>query len=540
LTEIIVDAAVAFYRFDDAEWELRPIVTANVPEADSFPTIKPGGGIEWTALKNGQTVEVADSEKTELAGDGNRFVQSEIAVPVGEKCVLVVGHKEPAAFDDWTASLVETLGAATETAITRTNQQQELQEQNQQLRNIEGLNKQIREISQIVVEADTRAELEQLVIDQLANAAQIEFAWIGHVDHHENRISPQTQAGSEQGYLDTVSLALTENENTEPTVQAARSKKPCYCENTTEQLLNTDWRTESIEREFKSVLSIPLVHEGTLYGIVSMYAKAENGFSESMRSVLEELGELLADAVVSKVQKDALHADETVELSFDIQSQACIVDQLVAATDCSIKLDGIVPQSGETTLLFTRVADGTAEQVVTHAEQISHVERSRLITSNEDPLVELQVSGSFIGTKIANSKYVLVDLQATTEQTSVTIEVPSGADTREAIALLESEFENVQLRSKQHTNRLSDSETPLPEDLLQTLTTRQREVIEIAYRVGYFDSPRRASGGEIAEMFGFSSTAFHQHIRKAQSKLFEQLLYTAENSLPAVQPNENS
>lgn len=544
LADILAVSTVAFYRFDDDDWELRPVVAANttVSAADysSLPVIDPGGGVEWTALKNGETTVVDDFEDEETGEKIDRAVRSEIAVPIGDHCVLVVGDRQPGAFDDWTVSLVETLGAATEAAITRTKQQQELQQQNQELRDIEALNEQIRDIAQAVVEADTRADLEQLVCENLTNASQIDFAWIGRVDHQTNRLSPQTQAGAGQGYLDTVSLSLGDGSDAEPSVQAARSQTVCDCASTTENLLNTDWRSEAVERGFSSVLSIPLVHEESLYGVVSIYATTSDGFSPPLRAVLEELGDLLADAAVSKERKEALHADQTVKMSFDIRDKTCLFDQLVAGTDCRIQLDGLVPQSGDTTIVFVRVTNGTAEEVVTRAEQLRCIETSRLIANNDDPLVELQINGSFIGTVLANSEYVLADLQVTTEETTLTIEVPHAADTRQAVSLIESQFETAQLRSKQQANRSDGTSTPLPGDILNTLTGRQREVVEIAYRAGYFDLPRRANGAEVAELFGFSDTAFHNHIREAQSKLFAELLSHAENSLPSVHSTDTA
>jgi PAS domain S-box-containing protein len=538
LADILAVSTVAFYRFDDDDWELRPIVAANTTVADaddsSLPVIDPGGGVEWTALKNGETTVVDDFEHQETGETIDRAVRSEIAVPIDDHCVLVVGDRQPGAFDDWTVSLVETLGATTEAAITRTKQQQELQQQNQQLRDIEALNEQIREIAQTVVEADTRADLEQLVCEKLTNASQIDFAWIGRVDHQANRLSPQTQAGAGRGYLDDVSLSLEADSDAEPSVQAARSKAVCDCASTTENLLNTDWRSEAVERGFSSVLCIPLVHEESLYGVVSMYATTSDGFSTPLRSVLEELGDLLADAAVSKERKEALHADQTVTLSFDIRDQTCLFDQLVAGTDCRLQLDGLVPQSGDTTLVFVRVTDGTAEEVITRAEQLRCIETSRLIENNDDPLVELQINGSFIGTVLSNSEYVLANLQVSTEETTLTVEVPHAADTRQAMSLIESQFKTAQLRSKQQANGSGDTSTPLPGDILNTLTGRQREVVEIAYRAGYFDSPRRANGADVAELFGFSATAFHNHIREAQSKLFAELLSNAENSLSSV------
>ncbi|WP_169051783.1 helix-turn-helix domain-containing protein [Halorhabdus amylolytica] len=59
-----------------------------------------------------------------------------------------------------------------------------------------------------------------------------------------------------------------------------------------------------------------------------------------------------------------------------------------------------------------------------------------------------------------------------------------------------------------------------PEDL----TTRQREVLETAYEMGYFEYPRNASAEVIADELGVATPTFTEHLAAAQRKLLERLL----------------
>jgi len=56
---------------------------------------------------------------------------------------------------------------------------------------------------------------------------------------------------------------------------------------------------------------------------------------------------------------------------------------------------------------------------------------------------------------------------------------------------------------------------------MQTLTPRQLLVAETAYHGGYFDSPRKQSGEELASTLDISAPAFHNHLRAVERKLFE-------------------
>lgn len=535
LVDLLDVSTVAFYRFDEIDWELRPVVTASATDAAedgvSLPVIEPGNGIEWTALKDGQTTVVDDFETGELGNGSDRGLRSEIAVPVDEECVFVVGDRQPDAFDRWTVSLVETLGAAAETALTRAQQQQQLHQQNQKLRKIESLNQQIRDIAQAVVDADTRAEFEELVCEQLTNAEMIDFVWIGRLDHQANRLSPTAQAGTEQSYLDSVSLTLAEDGGSELSVQAVRSRETCICSDTTENLLITEWRAEAVERDFRSALSIPLVYNETLYGVVSLYSQTGDGVFSARQAVLEELGELLAHTIVAQEQKNALHTNQPTTLEFDIWDEECRFTQIVAGTDCSIEFEGLVPQSGNATVVYVRVTAGNPMQVVRQAKQIDSIDNVQRTETDTEPVVQFEVNEPFIGSVLADTKFVLTGLQATGAEAHLDVEVPTAAATRKAVTLVKSQFETAQLVAKRRTDAAADEADSRRGDILECLTSRQREVVETAYQAGYFNSPRAVNGAEVAEMFGFSDTTFHQHIRAAQSRLYEQLLSVDEGSL---------
>ena len=57
-----------------------------------------------------------------------------------------------------------------------------------------------------------------------------------------------------------------------------------------------------------------------------------------------------------------------------------------------------------------------------------------------------------------------------------------------------------------------------------TLTERQREVLSRALEEGYFEWPRAVDSEELADQLDISRATFHEHLRKAQSKLLADAL----------------
>ena len=57
-----------------------------------------------------------------------------------------------------------------------------------------------------------------------------------------------------------------------------------------------------------------------------------------------------------------------------------------------------------------------------------------------------------------------------------------------------------------------------------TLTDRQAEVLETAHRMGYFEHPKRANAGEVADELGITGTTLTEHLAAAQTKLLNAIL----------------
>lgn len=58
-----------------------------------------------------------------------------------------------------------------------------------------------------------------------------------------------------------------------------------------------------------------------------------------------------------------------------------------------------------------------------------------------------------------------------------------------------------------------------PEVTAATLTARQREAVEAALSLGYYDIPREASYEDVAEAMGCAPSTAAEHLRKAEGKL---------------------
>jgi hypothetical protein len=59
-----------------------------------------------------------------------------------------------------------------------------------------------------------------------------------------------------------------------------------------------------------------------------------------------------------------------------------------------------------------------------------------------------------------------------------------------------------------------------PDSVIGRLSSRQREAVEVAIRLGYYDPQRKATSEDIAHELDCSTSTAAEHLRKAESKIF--------------------
>jgi hypothetical protein len=75
------------------------------------------------------------------------------------------------------------------------------------------------------------------------------------------------------------------------------------------------------------------------------------------------------------------------------------------------------------------------------------------------------------------------------------------------------------------TGRAEDDDTDIIPVDVRRLTDRQREVVQTAYEMGYFDYPRGANASEVAEELDIRPSTFTEHLNTAQSKILDELQF---------------
>ncbi|RKD93875.1 PAS domain S-box protein [Halopiger aswanensis] len=548
-TELLDAASAGVYLLDSETNRFEPVASAGhfADRTGGAPSVAVGGdSLLWNTYVTGtQTVVDAGSsaDGTPLFGDD---ASSGLLVPLGEHGVFVL-LAPPAAIDDETRRLFETLVATVEAAFDRLESEASLRERdaelearNRRLRRQIAITDLIRRIDRSLIGAESRAEIERTVPERLVEADDIAFAWIGATDPGETTLEPRSWAGTSPEYLDAVSLELSSG--TEPAVRTARTETPTVVENVVDDLQEGAWRTTALNEGLQSAIAVPLEFEEYGYGVLAVYADEPDAFTDLERTVFEELGEGIANAINAVQTREALHAESVVELTLEFADADDVLSRIAEGADAGVTYEGLSTSSEEEALLFFTVErpgiddDDAAENGDTEdaasvvrdvLEDLVAVTDYRVITETDDGwLVEATAAGDVLASRLVRHGASPRSIEADGDRTVVTADVPPGTDVREFVEMLADRYPSVDLRSQRHVQRDTHTRRELVASLLEPLTERQLEVLRTAYFAGFFEWPRESTGEEVAALLDVTQPTVNRHLRLAQQRLLSQLFET--------------
>ena len=399
-----------------------------------------------------------------------------------------------------------------------------LERQRTSLKRIQQVTESLRPLNRALVRASTPEEIRSVVCEQLAMTDSYEFVWYGEYDPLAERIRPRASAGDDGGYLDSIEVTVGDGDTAQgPAGRAVRSKTVHASRSFVSDPSFDPWREEAIARGFRSGAAIPVVVEGNVHGVVGVYSNRPKAFDEYERGLLEELGERVGHALQAAEQRRLLYADSVEELVFRTADDR---SPFVAASerfDCRLELEGIIPAVGSTYVSYLAVDGADPADVVAYFETADGVEESRVISSDGTTgTIEYRVCTSPV-TKVleydATVSSAVIEDGAETVHSEVAPEVP----TQPIVAGMQSAYSDVELVAKRTVDRPFRSPEGVTAAVDDVLTDRQREALSLAYHAGFFESPRRSTGDDLADVLGIAAPTFYLHVRRGTKNVLGQL-----------------
>ncbi|WP_415378964.1 PAS domain S-box protein [Halosimplex sp. TS25] len=499
-------------------------VSATDDDSQAAYTLRSGDPVVVEDL----TTETRFGERDLLADHG---VRSGISVVIGPPedpwGILGTHDTEATAFSERDVNFVQSVATILATAINRHRYEDALVRQREQLAALNSLNEAVREITGAVLDQSTRDEIERTVCEHLAATDSYEFAWIGDVETGSQTVAVRTEAGAE-GYLDdvTVSIDPDDERSQGPTGRAIRTG-----EVQTIQHIQTDpryepWREAADEHGFASSAAIPIGYQGTTYGVLNVYAGRPNAFEGQERTVLGQLGEVIGHAIAATDRKQALLSDEVVELEFGITDLFETLD-VEDSPGGRFTFEHVVTLGHDEFLVYGEASAEAVPTLEALVDRLPHWAAVSFTDDEGDTRFELRMDEPPVLSTLASLGGSVERAAVEDGDYRMTLHLSPSADVRRVIDAVQDAYPSATMLRRQQVTK--DGSQSRPTDaLLSGLTDRQQTTLEAAYHAGFFEWPRDASGEDVAESLQVSPPTFHQHLRKAEGKVFGALFEAAD------------
>lgn len=387
------------------------------------------------------------------------------------------------------------------------------------------LNDVVRAVSDAVLSESTRAEIEARACQAFADADSYQFAWIGEADPKSQQVHLRTEAGVTD-YLDDVTLSVDPDDPASlgPTGRAVLTGETQTVTKNSADLASPRWRQNADRYGFRASAAIPIVYEGSSFGVLNVYSDRATAFEGAERDVVDHLGGIIGHAIVAAERREILLGDTVVELDIRVVDALKTFD-VTGISDAEVEFDAIIPISGDEYLISGHTTESgieLVERIVTGSERWKNLTRVNqdsndvsfeAVATRPAVLESLEsINGEFVGASIEGT-----DLRAC-------LHLPKNVDVRQVLDAIRAVFPNTNLVSKQEVTRERPSRQQRGDFDLAELTEKQLHSLRAAYLAGYFEWPRRSSGKEVAEKLDIAPATFSQHLRAVERKVFESLL----------------
>lgn len=150
--------------------------------------------------------------------------------------------------------------------------------------------------SQALVHAVSEKDYVSKICKIITEDCNQALAWVGFVDNEG--VAPKVWSGSAKKYMTSLNFPMGKNMESNPVTLAVKYKKPYVCNNLADEGDSSAWRKKAVRAGLHSVISLPLIHQNEVYGILNIYSTEINFYTTDETLLLTELAKYLSQGIV--------------------------------------------------------------------------------------------------------------------------------------------------------------------------------------------------------------------------------------------------
>ena len=377
----------------------------------------------------------------------------------------------------------------------------------------------------ILTGTTAETELSQEVCTQLVSERGYACAWLGR-ENASGVIRPHASAGQES-YLDAMHAPGESLPPNEPARQALEHDESVRTRTnggqSDTQAAGDTWRSLARDHGFEGALALPIRHDGVRFGVLAVYADDAALLDDDEQVALEEYAETVGYALKSAERKRSLMSPRRVTIGVELDADAVPLGVLIeaGADEGDVELLSTVARDDGTTLYVTELDRPSVSAVVDEVAAADGIRVASVDQSATPARCELVVTEPTPEERLAAHGVAVEATTLTNRSVTLSLSVPNNEMISTVREVLTAEFGSSDVSIIWGGQQTAPPTTD--REYLAAMTDRQREVLQHALDVGYFERPRGISATELADHFGVTRATVSQHLRTAQRKVFTRL-----------------
>lgn len=521
IAQIVEPSLITFARYDNGTGQLETQILVDTLPVSASTVTEDLNGRVWDAFVENDLQEFTLDTDPQTMG---------IILPIGEHGVFLVATPRTNVMTETDLHFLQAVTGHTEAALDQMTYEQqlerkheELSEKRDHLERLNRINTVIREITQSLVEATTADEVIETVCELLVRKTTVDFAWYGDYDPATETLHPEHDSGTDQGYLDAVTLH-DDWGKTEPSGQTARTQETTTVQNIYDAPPLAHWQEQALKRDFQSMISLPVSYDNSMYGVLSLYSSTPDRFDKEIVAVLDELSDCVAYALNSIDRKQALVTEEVIELEIRVTDTDLPIVGLVNEYECRVTIDDVMSAETPGFRVFTTFHNVDPEAIQTFAVESPKIDALELLSEGDQVhTAKCKVTEQCVIAKLLDHNAVPQSVHAENGEAYLVIHLPRGQQVRSFIEMFQSLYPETEIVARHNRNEPLRHVTSVASQLKDELTDRQLDILKLAFRSGYFERPRDRTAEELADELDVSHPTVSRHLREAERRVFSLL-----------------
>ncbi|WP_277540661.1 helix-turn-helix domain-containing protein [Haloarcula laminariae] len=209
------------------------------------------------------------------------------------------------------------------------------------------------------------------------------------------------------------------------------------------------------------------------------------------------------------------------EVEFSVQDSRYPFVRVSEDEQCLLKLAEMFPRPDGHAEFFT-VTDADPIRVAARASEHESLDVTLLREGERSGFFEFLVSDRCPAVKLAELGALTRSVVGKDGTGRIVAEIPPQQDASAIIEVFSDEYPDADLVTKREKEALDPRfpQSAFRQLLHRHLTERQREVLQTAFEMGYYEWPRECTGSDVAVELGITSATFSEHIKAAERNLF--------------------